>query len=243
MEVFTKENEVEMGKYAATVGAEAIRSAILKNGEARIILATGASQFEMLRHLVMMDVAWEKVSMYHLDEYCNLPITHVASFRKYLKERFVDIVHPKEVHYVDGENDIEKHIEKLTRSMRTKPIDVAFIGIGENSHIAFNDPPADFLIDDAYIVVDLDEDCKQQQVSEGWFHSWAEVPEKAISMTVHQILLANKIICSVPGLRKAKAIKNTLESSEITPMVPATILRSHPDCVIVLDRDAASLLA
>ncbi|WP_422479183.1 6-phosphogluconolactonase [Pleomorphochaeta sp. DL1XJH-081] len=242
MEIYRKNNAREMGEFAAELGAQAIIEAINKQGSARIILATGASQFEMIKHLVTLEIPWSKVEMYHLDEYCALPMTHIASFRKYLKERFVDIVHPAIVHYVDGEGNVDQHITKLTESIRERPIDVAFVGIGENAHIAFNDPPANFTTLESYIVVNLTDDCKQQQVSEGWFATKDDVPAQAISMTVHQMLNARKIICTVPGSRKAKAIEQTVMAEEISPMVPATMLWNHPDCAMVLDADSASLL-
>jgi glucosamine-6-phosphate deaminase len=242
MEIYKKRTEEEMGVCAADLGAQAILQAIKKNGSARIILATGASQFAMLEQLVKKEIPWNHVEMYHLDEYCDLPITHKASFRKYLKERFIDIVHPAKIHLIDGEGDVESHILNLTGSIRSRPIDVAFIGIGENGHIAFNDPPADFETHAAYIVVNLDQDCKNQQVSEGWFPSIKEVPDKAISMTVHQILEAKKIICTVPGARKAKAIQATLMSKNNDPMIPASALWNHADCALVLDEESAALI-
>jgi len=242
MKIYKEKNAEELGKRAADCGAEAIMAAIGQRGHARIILATGASQFTTLEHLVKKAIPWEKVTMFHLDEYCALPVTHIASFRKYLQERFVNLVHPGEVHFVNGEGDVRENIRQLSIELCKEPIDVAFIGIGENGHIAFNDPPADFATRESYIVVDLDEDCKQQQVNEGWFASKAEVPSQAISMTVHQIMQCRTIVCAVPGKRKAKAIKATLGAQGADAMVPASILATHADCCLVLDVDSASLL-
>ena len=179
--------------------------------------------------------------MFHLDEYVDLPVTHKASFRKYLNERFVSVVNPGEVFYVDGEGDVGKNIAILSEAFKKAPIDVGVIGIGENGHIAFNDPPADFDTDAIYKVVKLDERCRRQQVGEGWFESVSDVPEKAISMTVKAILSSRKIISSVPHSVKADAVKNTV-TGKISPSVPATILKTHPDWNLFLDSDSASML-
>ncbi|OQB96312.1 MAG: Glucosamine-6-phosphate deaminase 1 [Spirochaetes bacterium ADurb.Bin110] len=243
MTIYNEKNEEELGKTAALYGAAAIKRAISQKGYARIILATGASQFSMLANLVKMDIPWDKVTMFHLDEYCDLPITHKASFRKYLQERFVDYTHPQRVYFIDGEGDAIENIKILTDALREEPIDVAFIGIGENGHIAFNDPPADFKTREAYILVNLNDDCKRQQVNEGWFRSIDEVPSRAISMTVYQIMQSKTIICTVPGIRKARAVKATLEAKDPTPLVPASILNHHKDCYLILDEDSASLIS
>lgn len=232
----------EMGRQAATRGIEQIRQALEEKGHASIILATGASQFEMLEHLVSEEsVDWSKVTAFHLDEYLGLPMSHGASFRRYLKERFVDKLPVKigQFHYIQAEENAEEECERLGRLIEQEEIDVAFIGIGENGHIAFNDPPADFATRDPYIVVELDEACRQQQLGEGWFSSLEEVPEKAISMSVQQIMKAKTIVCTVPDARKAEAVKKTLEEP-VTPQVPATILREHPDCHLFLDTESAS---
>ena len=178
--------------------------------------------------------------MFHLDEYMELPETHIASFRKYLKERFVNIVNPKEAYLVDGEGDLKANIETITEKLKEAPIDVAFIGIGENGHVAFNDPPADFTTDEAYIIVDLDEKCKQQQVNEGWFKDLSEVPKQAVSMTVPQIMKSRVIVSIVPGIRKSDAVSKTLSAEEVTNMVPATILKTHENWNLFLDADSAS---
>ena len=183
MNISVSKTTAQMAVQAAKFAAREINRAIGEKGEARILLATGESQIEAIRCLTEEAVDWSKVVMFHLDEYMDLPETHIASFRKYLKERFVNIVNPKEAYLVDGEGDVKANIETITEKLKEAPIDVAFIGIGENGHVAFNDPPADFTTDEAYIIVDLDEKCKQQQVNEGWFKDLSEVPKQAVSMT------------------------------------------------------------
>lgn len=229
----------EMGRDAAKVIASELNKAIAARGCARILLSTGASQFSTLDALVHEDVDWSKVTMFHLDEYVALPKTHIASFRKYLQERFVDIVHPKEAVFVSGEGDVQANIAALTEKIRQAPIDVGVVGIGENGHIAFNDPPADFKTDAAYIVVNLDDKCKRQQVGEGWFATVDDVPKQAVSMTVGQIMRCRVIVSCVPDARKADAIRNTL-ASDVTNLVPATILKTHPDWYLYLDAGSAS---
>lgn len=241
MEIIISENKQILGKVAAQKGAELIRKAIFETGKANIIVATGASQFEMLSELVKEDVDWSLVTAFHLDEYIGIPETHPASFRKYLKERFVDIVSPREFIYVNGETEPEQECARLGKLISQHPIDVAFVGIGENSHLAFNDPPADFETDEAYLVVKLDEDCRKQQMGEGWFSTINDVPEKAISMSIRQIIKSKAIICCVPDKRKAEAVKKTVEST-ITPMVPASIMQQHDTTWLYLDKDSASLL-
>jgi glucosamine-6-phosphate deaminase len=229
------------GLNAARQTAEYLRRAVGVNGEARLLLSTGASQFEMFEALVKADVPWDKIEMFHLDEYVALPYDHPASFRKYLTTRFVDRVPLKAAYLVDGENDIAKTINELSDKINEKPIDVGLIGIGENGHIAFNDPPADFETDAAYIVVDLDEKCKAQQVREGWFPDIGSVPKQAISMTVKQIMKCRHIISVVPHAVKADAVYKTLHG-EINNTVPATILKSHKSWELYLDMDSASLI-
>jgi glucosamine-6-phosphate deaminase len=230
----------EMAQRAAACAAQAISRTIAQNGEARILLSTGESQIEAIRYLTEMEVEWDKVVMFHLDEYINLAETHKASFRKYLKERFIQVVNPKKAYLVNGEGNVEENIATLTEELEKAPIDVALVGIGENAHIAFNDPPADFETDKAYIIVNLDQTCKQQQVNEGWFGSLDEVPAQAISMTVPQILKSRTIVTIVPGIRKSDAIQKTLSAETVTNLVPATILKTHPDWNLFLDGDSAS---
>ena len=230
----------EMAQRAAACAAQAISRTIAQNWEARILLSTGESQIEAIRYLTEMEVEWDKVVMFHLDEYINLAETHKASFRKYLKERFIQVVNPKKAYLVNGEGNVEENIAILTEELEKAPIDVALVGIGENAHIAFNDPPADFETDKAYIIVNLDQTCKQQQVNEGWFGSLDEVPAQAISMTVPQILKSRTIVTIVPGIRKGDAIQKTLSAETVTNLVPATILKTHPDWNLFLDGDSAS---
>ena len=230
----------ENGRKAAIKAAELINKAIAEKGHARIILSTGASQFEMFENLVKQPVQWSKVEMFHLDEYVDLPETHIASFRKYLKERFANIVHPGAVHFV-GDGDPKQNIEELTRELRKDVVDVGLIGIGENGHIAFNDPPADFDATEAYRIVNLDHKCRMQQVGEGWFATEDDVPRQAISMLPKQIMACKAIVSVVPHSVKAKAIYDTI-TQPVNNMVPATLLKTHPEWYLYIDDDAASLL-
>ena len=243
MKIYNRKDPAEMGKLAGDHAAAAIVEAIQNNGEANIILATGTSQFETIQTLLTYDtIDWSKVTMFHLDEYLGIPITHPASFRKYLKERFLDQVgNLKAYHLIDGEKDPLEETNRLNELIQKSPIDLALVGIGENGHLAFNDPPADFKTETPYLIVDLDVACRKQQFGEGWFPSLEDVPTRAISMSVSQIMKAKKIICSVPDKRKAKAVKACLEN-EVSPDCPASILQQHPDCGIYLDEQAASLL-
>ncbi len=232
------------GQRAAVAGAHLIRAAIAARGHAHIIVATGASQFEMLSHLSQLpDLPWDKITGFHLDEYVGLPISHPASFRRYLWERFVSRLSlPMQAfHFLNGEGDSRQECERVGQILAAHPIDVAFIGIGENGHIAFNDPPADFETESPYLRVALDEACRQQQLGEGWFPNFASVPTHAISMSPRQILKSQHIICTVPEERKAVAVKNTL-TGPVTPQVPASILQTHSSWQLFLDQGAASLL-
>jgi glucosamine-6-phosphate deaminase len=244
MEIKITNSPVELGQNAGKSGAELIRKAIAQKGFPNIILATGTSQFETLNQLLLEPgIDWSKVTLFHLDEYIGLPITHPASFRKYLKERFISKVPKlKGVNLIDGEADPTAECERLSALILAHPIDVAFVGIGENGHLAFNDPPADFETEKPYIVVELDEACRKQQLGEGWFPSLEAVPIKAISMSIKQILKSKAIICSVPDLRKAQAVKDTIENP-VSNLFPATALQLHPDCTCFLDTDSASLLS
>lgn len=241
MEVFIHQSKEELGKAAAAKGADLIRKSLEKKGHASIIVATGTSQFEMLNALIREDVDWSGVSAFHLDEYIGIPPDHPASFRLYLKDRFVDQVALKAFRYIDGEVDPATEIRNLNSLIAGHRIDVAFIGIGENGHLAFNDPPADFETRDPYIEVVLDKDCRQQQFNEGWFPTVGDVPERAISMSVHHILQSDAIICSVPGARKAMAVKRTMDT-EVTPDVPATALKKHSSVYLFLDGESSDLL-
>ena len=237
------EDKRQLGEEAARQAAEAIRRAIAVKGRARIIAATGASQFEFLAALVAADgIDWSRVEMFHLDEYIGLPITHPASFRKYLVEGLIEPTGIANHHLLDGEEDPDAVCQTVGQAIASAPIDVAFVGIGENGHLAFNDPPADFETDRPYLVVNLDEACRRQQLGEGWFPTLDDVPRQAISMSVRQILSAEEIICVVPDARKAEAVRNCLEL-EIDPIYPASILRRHQNTVIYLDRESSRLLS
>jgi glucosamine-6-phosphate deaminase len=243
MNVFMAPSPEALGEQAASDAAHAITEAIAQHGKARIIVATGASQFATLRHLVAMPMDWSRVELFHLDEYLGLSPDHPASFRRYLHERILDVVPVGTAHLIDPDrgNTIDEVLADLTQAIRQKPIDVALIGIGENGHIAFNDPPADFETREAYRIVDLDDACKQQQVGEGWFASVDDVPDQAISMTVYQILQSHTIICSVPHAVKAEAVKKTL-TQEPTPWVPATALKRHANATLYVDRASSATI-
>ena len=244
MQVLVSETKAELGRRAAQDGAEKIRDALARNGTANIVVATGMSQFEVLAELVAApDIDWSRVTGFHLDEYVGMPVTHPASFRKYLKERFVDLL-PRPLaafHYINGEGDGAAECRRLGEIIAAHPIEVAFVGIGENGHLAFNDPPADFETEEPYLVVNLDEACRRQQLGEGWFPTLDDVPRQAISMSIRQILKSGVILCSVPDARKAQAVRASLEGP-ITPKVPASILQQHPDTTVYLDTASASLL-
>jgi glucosamine-6-phosphate deaminase len=233
-----------LGRAAAKQAATAIRKAITEHNRARIIAATGASQFEFLDTLTKRpDIDWPKVEIFHLDEYIGLPMTHPASFRKILLERLVRPTGIKNHHWLDGDAaDPSEVVSVVGRELSSAPIAIAFLGIGENGHIAFNDPPADFKTEEPYIIVNLDEACRRQQVGEGWFADMSQVPEQAISMSVRQILKAKELLVVVPDARKAQAVKACLEG-EISPMAPASVLRTHHDTTVYLDTNSASLLS
>jgi glucosamine-6-phosphate deaminase len=245
MHVTTCPTRAELGPAAAAAGAALLRDALARNGKANVIVATGSSQFEMLAALAAEpDIRWDRVTGFHLDEYVGLPITHPASFRGYLWKRFVSRL-PLPLaafHYVDGDaSDPRAECDRLGRLIAAHPIDVAFIGIGENGHIAFNDPPADFDTDQPYMTVVLDEACRRQQQGEGWFPTLGDVPELAITMSVRQIMASRSIICTVPDERKAPAVRDAVEGP-VTPAAPASILQRHERCSLFVDRAAASLL-
>ncbi len=235
MEIRIASTPERLGLSAAVHAAHLLNAAIAERGEARLLLSTGASQFEALAALVQQPVEWRRVTMFHLDEYVGLPETHIASFRKYLKERFISRVPLKEAFLVDG---TAEGIARITEKVREAPIDVGLIGIGENAHIAFNDPPADLDTRDSYIIVNLDERCKRQQVGEGWFATVDEVPKQAVSMTVHQILQCRSILSIVPHAVKADAVYKALYAPQ-DAMTPAAWLRTHPDWTLYIDRCSA----
>jgi glucosamine-6-phosphate deaminase len=247
-------DKVSLSRAAAEQAASAIQRAIEARGHARIIAATGASQFEFLDMLTKASaidstkigwpqIDWTKVEGFHLDEYVGLPIAHPASFRKFLRERLVSKTGIGKFHWIEGDaTDPSAIVREVGKQLASAPIDVAFVGIGENGHIAFNDPPADFATEDPYIIVNLDEPCRQQQVGEGWFADISQVPKRAISMSPRQIMKAREIVAVVPDQRKAHAVKACLEG-EISPMTPASILRRHANATLYLDRDSSSLLS
>ena len=244
MQVNVSDTKEKLGRRAAADGAHLVRQALEERGQANVILATGASQFEMLSELARAEnIDWGKVAFFHLDEYAGMPITHPASFRKYLKERFVDQLpaEPQSFEYISAEDDCQAECRRLSEAIADHPIDVAFIGIGENGHLAFNDPPADFETEEPYLVVQLDEACRRQQLGEGWFPTLDDVPRQAISMSVQHIMKSQAIICSVPDERKAQAVHGAVEGP-VTPDVPASILQRHDAATIYLDPPAASLL-
>ncbi|HEY1469054.1 MAG TPA: 6-phosphogluconolactonase [Candidatus Acidoferrum sp.] len=238
--VFDDDNS--LAAAAASQAAAAIRSAIALRGRARIVAATGASQFAFLEALTATPgIDWKRVELFHLDEYIGLPMNHPASFCKYLRERLIGKTGMTNCHLMKGDANPAEVIRLASEAILPSPIDVAFVGIGENGHLAFNDPPADFETEDPYIIVSLDEACRRQQVTEQWFRNISEVPGRAISMSIHQILKATEIICVVPDVRKASAVQACLEG-EISPWAPASILRTHANTTIYLDRSSAGLL-
>jgi glucosamine-6-phosphate deaminase len=231
-----------LGRAAAAQAAALIRAALETRGTARILVATGGSQFEFLDALTREPgIRWGDVELFHLDEYVGLPLTHPASFRKYLLERLINPVRIGRYHLLHGDEDAERVCREEGAQLASAPVDVAFAGIGENGHLAFNDPPADFQTERPYLIVRLDEACRRQQVSEGWFAALADVPESAISISVRQLLKARAIVSVVPDARKAEAVKRCVEGA-ISPLAPASILRTHPDATLYLDRESAALL-
>jgi glucosamine-6-phosphate deaminase len=240
IEIF--KDKASLAHAAARQAANIIRSAISEKGAARIIAATGASQFEFLDALTAMpDIDWKRVEMFHLDEYIGLPLSHPASFRSYLLKRLINKVGITRYHLLDGERDPVSVAREVGAKLASAPIDVAFVGVGENGHLAFNDPPADFETEEPYLVVSLDEACRRQQMGEGWFATLADVPLTALSMSVQQILKAQEIICVVPDARKAQAVAACFEG-QVSPDAPASILRTHPRCTVYLDNNSAALL-
>jgi glucosamine-6-phosphate deaminase len=243
MDIQIFDSRLELAEAAANNAAGLIRHAIASNGQAYLIAATGASQFEFLDALVVQpNIEWSKVSFFHLDEYVGLPKTHPASFRRYLQERIVDHIHPGGFHFVNGDAaDPAAECRRLSEFISRQTIDAAFVGIGENGHLAFNDPPADFETGEPYLIVNLDDACRSQQVGEGWFESIADVPTQAISMSIQQILKARHVLCVAPDQRKAMAVRDCLEL-EVSPLHPASILQQHASATIYLDTKSAALL-
>ena len=243
MEIKVFNTKEDLGRAAAEDAALIIKQAIRERGRVFIVAATGASQFDFLDALTREpDIDWTRATFFHLDEYVGLHESHPASFRKYLQERIVEKVRPGAFHFINGEAaDVAAECRRLGTLISEHMIDVAFVGIGENGHLAFNDPPADFDIEDPYLVVNLDEACRMQQVGEGWFRSPDDVPRQAISMSIRQIMKSRHILCVVPELRKARAVRDCCEL-EVSPSRPASVLREHEAALLYLDRYSASLL-
>ena len=236
-------DKTSLGKVAAEHAAEAIHRAVRDHGHARITAATAASQFEFLDALTKMPgIDWHRVEVFHLDEYIGLPITHPGSFRKMLLDHLIMKIGIAKYHLLDGDADPAEVVRRVGKELTSAPIDVAFVGIGENGHLAFNDPPADFQTEEPYLIVDLDEACRQQQVGEAWFSDISQVPKQALSMSVRQILKAKEILAVVPDSRKAQAVKACFEG-EISSMAPASSLRTHLNATVYLDRNSAALLS
>jgi glucosamine-6-phosphate deaminase len=243
MEIKTFNDKHVLGASAAEQAADSIRRAINHRGKARIIAATGAAQFEFLEVLTSLpNIDWSRVEMFHLDEYVGISESHPASFCRFLRERLIEKTGITNFHLLNGDDNPAEVIRTAGKALQAAPVDVAFVGIGENAHLAFNDPPADFETEAPYLLVKLDEACRRQQMGEGWFSTLKEVPEQAISMSVKQILKAKEIICIAPDARKANAVKACLEG-EISPMAPASILRTHPNTTLYLDQQSAALLS
>jgi glucosamine-6-phosphate deaminase len=231
-----------MSRAAAQHAGRSLRTASGESGRARIIAATGASQFDFLDALTQEPgIDWTDVEMFHLDEYVGLPASHPASFRRYLRERLVNKTGMTRYHLLDVDRDADAVAERIGRELTEAPVDIAFVGIGENGHLAFNDPPADFVTERPYLIVTLDEACRRQQVGEGWFASVADVPSRAVSMSIRQILKSREIICIVPDARKAAAVRACFDG-DVSPLAPASILRTHANTSVYLDRDSAALL-
>jgi glucosamine-6-phosphate deaminase len=231
-----------LGEAAAGQAAGAITRAITARGQARILAATGASQFEFLEALTARPgIDWGRVEMFHLDEYVGVSPDHPASFQRYLQERLIRPTGITRHHLLDGSQNPEEVCRRVGAAIRQAPIDCAFVGIGENGHLAFNDPPADFETDQPYLIVELDEACRRQQVGEGWFKTIADVPARAISISIRQILAAREIVCVVPDARKAEAVRNCL-AGPVSPMAPASILQTHSNTTVYLDTASAALL-
>lgn len=236
------EDRESLGKAAAGEAVSAIRHAIVERGTARIIAASAASQLEFLESLTSTpDVQWDRVELFHLDEYIGLPPSHPASFCRFLEDRLIAKTGLTKLYYLRGDQDPGEVIRRANDAIRTAPIDVAFVGIGENGHLAFNDPPADFETEAPFIIVDLDEACRRQQVGEGWFPSLKSVPTRALSMSVRQVMKSREILAIVPGRQKAEAIRACLEGP-VSSMAPASILRMHSNATVYLDRESAALL-
>jgi glucosamine-6-phosphate deaminase len=232
-----------MSAAAAEHAAASLRRVINKSGKARVVAATGASQLEFLHALTALTgIDWPRVELFHLDEYVGIPEDHPASFRRYLRENLIDKTGIRKFHSLDGTRPVQDVIREVGRELTSAPIDIMFAGIGENGHLAFNDPPADFETTEPYILVSLDEMCRQQQVGEGWFRRLEDVPTTAISMSIREMMKAHEMLVIVPDARKASAVKASVQG-DVTALVPASIIRTHPNVTLYLDEPAASRLS
>ncbi len=244
MELKIFDDKLTLAKTASERAASTLKKALAARGHARIIAATGAAQFDFLEALTARrDIDWPNVEMFHLDEYIGISPDHPASFVKFLQDRLVSKTGMVQNHFLNGKSDAATIAKEEGAALASAPIDIAFVGVGENGHLAFNDPPADFETEEPYLIVNLDEACRNQQVGEGWFKDLSEVPTQALSMSIRQILKADQIIAIVPDTRKAKAVKACFGAGEISPMAPASILRNHSNTEIYLDRNSAALLS
>jgi len=246
MKIIIYSNKKETSKKAALKAASILNNTINQKGTVTFVIATGISQLDFIEALITEgNVDWSKTKMFHLDEYIGLPKTHPASFRKYLQEKFISKADGiKKVNLINGDvNDPQKECNRLNKILQNEIVDIAFVGIGENGHLAFNDPPANFKIEDPYIIVNLDEHCRKQQVGEGWFDSLEDVPQQAISMSIKQIMKSKNIICTIPGERKAQAVKDCFGTDKISPIYPSSILKKHKNCFVFLDFDSAEYLS
>lgn len=244
MDINIYDNKEITSQKAAEKAAQILKETISEKGKANFVVATGASQFDFLRYLTnFKDIDWSKTEMYHLDEYIGISDKHKASFRNYLDKRLISQVEIGEINLINGNiEDPEEECKRLNKKISEIEIDVSFVGIGENGHLAFNDPPADFETEKPFIIVDLNTECRQQQVNEGWFDSLEDVPERAITMSINQIMKSQNIICTVPGERKAQAVKDCFTGDKVSENYPASILKKHKSTYIFLDTDSARLI-
>jgi glucosamine-6-phosphate deaminase len=234
----------DAGSAAARSAADALKQLEQAHREIGVIFATGASQLETLHALTSMpDLPWKNVRGFHLDEYLGIDENHPASFRRYLRENLTERVPMREFFSIDGSSsDSDRVRQEYVQELHAADPQLCLLGIGENGHLAFNDPAeANFNDPDAMKVVTLDATCRQQQLAEGWFQTFEDVPERALTLTIPTLLKVPKLIISVPGPRKAQSIRRTL-AEPISTECPATILRLHPDVTIYLDQESASEL-
>ena len=243
LEIHQYPNRTALGAAAAERVAESIRKACAARGEARVIFACAPSQNEFLEALVRLPVAWDKVVVFHMDEYVGLRAEHPQSFRNFLRTHLLErISAPAAVHLIRAEEDPAREAERYGRLLAEKPIDVVCLGIGENGHLAFNDPPVADFHDPALVkVVELDASCRQQQVNDGCFPNFEAVPAHALTLTVPALVGAREVSCVAPGERKAAAVRDTLHGP-VSTQCPASILRRHAHAVLHIDSASASLL-